>query len=57
MTHLRRRLLSLACGLAVGCGPTAPPTLDEAGEKEYERQQQEANAAEGKKPKGPQPEN
>ncbi len=39
----------LACGLFVGCGGnTSPPTLDTAGEKEYERQQSEAAAAEGK---------
>ncbi len=57
MTRLRPLLLLIACGLAAGCGPPAPPTLDAAGEKAYERQQKEANSAEGKKPKGPQPEN
>lgn len=56
MTRLRA-LLVIACGLAAGCGTPATPTLDAAGEKEYERQQKEANSAEGKKPKGATPEN
>lgn len=57
MNRFRMSLLLIASVLAVGCGPPTPPTLDAAGEKEYDRQQQEANSAEGKKPKGPQPEN
>lgn len=53
----RLLILGVACGLAVGCGPPAAPTLDPAGEKAYEQQQKEANAAEGRKPKAPKPEN
>jgi hypothetical protein len=55
-----RLLLLIGCGLAAGCGtPSTPasPTLDAAGEKEYERQQQQANSAEGKKPRAVKPEN
>ena len=49
----RLLLLCVVCGLTVGCGTPAPPTLDAAGEKEYERQHQEASAAEGTgQPKG-----
>ena len=51
--HRLRQLLLIACGVAVGCGTPAPPTLDAADEREYERQQKEASAAEGKgQPKG-----
>lgn len=50
---MRRLLLAIACGVAVGCGTTStPPTLDAIGEQEYEQQQKQAAAAEGKgKPK------
>lgn len=50
-------LLFVGCGLLVGCGTPASPTLDAVGEKAYEQQQKDANSAEGKKSKRPPPEN